>query len=46
MNKIDKPLANLTEMRKKKSLINKIRIKSRESSSTTSKIYIEIKWKI
>jgi hypothetical protein len=56
INKIDKPLANLTNMRRENTQINKIRSKNgkvttttrktRESSGTTLKIYIPIKWKI
>jgi hypothetical protein len=51
-NKIDKPLANLTKMRRKKTQINKIRNKtgeitintsnSRDSSGTTLRNYIQI----
>jgi hypothetical protein len=56
INKIDKPLANLTKKRREKSQISKIRIeksrkhqtprKSKESSDTTLRTYIQVNWKI
>jgi hypothetical protein len=56
MNKIDKPMENLTKMRREKTQISKIRNKKckiktntkeiRESSETTLRIYIEINWKM
>jgi hypothetical protein len=52
-NKIDKPLTNLTKMRKEKTQIRKIRntegeitTKSRESSETSLRTYIPINLKI
>jgi hypothetical protein len=49
INKIDKPLANLTRMRREKTQISKIRnkkeeitINTKESSETTLRIYILI----
>jgi hypothetical protein len=56
INKIDKLLANLTKIRRKKIRVNKIRNKegrsqqtprkSRESLGTTLKNYTQINWKI
>jgi hypothetical protein len=54
INKIDKPLANLTKMRMGKTKRSKIRSKkgekipwkSRESSETSLRTYIPIDWKI
>jgi hypothetical protein len=52
INRIDKLLANLTKMRREKTQINKTRKengektrKSRESSGTVLKTYIQIHWK-
>jgi hypothetical protein len=55
INKIYKPLANLTKMKKEKNQMSKIRNakgeittntrKSRESSGTTLRTYIQINWK-
>jgi hypothetical protein len=52
INLIDKPLANLTKIRKEKTQINKIRNekgetprKSRELPGTTLKTYFQISWK-
>jgi hypothetical protein len=56
INKIDRPLANLTKMRREKTQISRIKNakgeittnpwKSRNSSETTSRTYIEINLKI
>jgi hypothetical protein len=53
INKINKPLANLTKMKREKTQINKIRNKkgeittnTKESSGTTLRTYIQINWKI
>jgi hypothetical protein len=55
INKIDKPLANLTKMRKEKNQISKIRNEKgkitntkeyKESSETTLRTHIQINWKI
>jgi hypothetical protein len=56
INKIDKPLANLTEMRKEKTQISKIRNEKGEITTnnreiqgitrTTLKTYIQTNWKI
>jgi hypothetical protein len=56
INKIEKPLANVSKMRREKIQINKIRNEKsinkintkgiKESIGTTLKTYIQINWKI
>jgi hypothetical protein len=52
INKNDRPLANLTEMRREKTQISKIRNRKEEittntkESSGTLRAYIQVNWKI